>query len=62
MLQLGSYLLEDKRRVAVLDKGVQQLLGVAKQEAIGLFVHVAYFSFYAVKKTQLVEMAECEVC
>ena len=41
MLQLRADLLEDKRRVAVADEGVEQLLGVAEQEAVGLVVELA---------------------
>ena len=57
VFQLGSYLLEDERGVAVLDERVQQLLGVAEQEAVGLVVHLAYLFLYTVKKTQLVQVA-----
>ena len=35
VLQLGAHLLEDERGVAPLDELMQQLLGVAEQEAVG---------------------------
>ena len=51
MFQLGAYLLKDKRRVAVLDKGVKQLLGVAEQETVCRLVELAYLLFDAAQQT-----------
>ena len=42
VLQLGADLLEDEGRVALANECVQQLLGVAQQEAVGILVQFMY--------------------
>lgn len=42
MLELGTNLLENKRRVAAINERVEQLLGVAQQEAVISLVNLAY--------------------
>ena len=61
VLQLRAYLLEDEWRVAVLDERVQQLLRVAEQESVGLFVHQPHLPLDASQQPKLVEVAQDEV-
>ena len=42
MLELGTNLLENKRRVAAINERVEQLLGVAQQETVICLVNLAY--------------------
>ena len=45
MLELGTNLLENKRRVAAINERVEQLLGVAQQKAVICLVNIAYLPF-----------------
>ena len=47
MFQLGTDLLKDERRVAVADEGMEQLLGVAQQEAVRILVQFMHLLFDA---------------
>ena len=61
VLELGTDLLEDKGRVALADEGVEQLLGVAEQEAVGIGIERAHLLFDAAQEAQLVQVAQGEV-
>ena len=61
MLQLGTDLLENERRVAVADEGVKQLLGVAEEEAVGVLVQFVYLLFDAAQQAELTEVSQGEV-
>ena len=61
MLYLGTYLLEDKGRVALADERVEQLLGVAEQEAVVHLVEGVHLLFDAAQESELVQMAQGEV-
>ena len=58
VLQLGAHLLEDERRVAVVDERMEQLLRVAEQEAVGLGIELVHLLLDAFEQAQLVEMAQ----
>ena len=57
MLQLGTDFLKDERRVAVADEGMEQLLGVAQQEAVRVLVQFVHLLFDAAQQTQLTKVA-----
>ena len=50
MLQLCAYLLEDKRRVTVAYQCSQQLLRVAEQESVTVFIQFAHLLFDATQE------------
>ena len=56
VLQLCADLLEDKRRVAVADEGMEQLLCIAEQEAVRLLIQLTDLGFNATQESQLVEV------
>ena len=61
MVELCANLLEDERRVAAVDERVEQLLGVAEQEAVALLVELAHLLLDAVEQSQLTKIAQGEV-
>ena len=42
MVQLGTYLLEDKGCVAAVNQFMQQLLGITEKETVGLFIEFTH--------------------
>ena len=60
VLKLRSDFFEDKRCVAVLDKGVKEHLRVAKEETVGGFVEFSHFGFNFSQEPELVEMTQGE--
>ena len=61
VLELGANLLEDEGGVALADEGVEQLLSVAQQEAVGTLVELVHLLLDAAEQAQLVEVAQGEV-
>ena len=61
MFQLGTDLLKDERRVAVADEGMEQLLGVAQQEAVRILVQFMHLLFDAAQQAQLAEVTQSEI-
>ena len=61
MFELGADLLEDKGGVALADEGVEQLLGVAEKEAVGIGVQLSHLLLDTAQKAQLVQMTQREV-
>ena len=61
VFQLRAYLLKDERRVAAVDKLVEQLLGVAEQESVLLVVQLAHLFLDAPQQTELREVAQRQV-
>ena len=62
VLQLGTDLLKDKGGVAAFYQGMQQLLGVTQQETVVVLIEFPHFLLDAAQQSQLVQMAQCEVC
>ena len=61
VFQLGTDLLKDKGRVATLDQGMQQLLGVTQQETVVVLIEFPHFLLDTAQQSQLVQMAQGEV-
>ena len=58
VFQMAAHLLENERRIAFADEPVQQVLGVAEQEPVGLVVQVPHLVFDAVEQLQFVEVSQ----
>ena len=58
MFQLCTDFLKYERRVAPAYQRVQQLLGVAQQKTVGLFIKFSYFVLDAAQQAQLIQMTQ----